>query len=81
MLYAYDTIIKSNNEESFQACLDTFHTYCIDWRLTVNESQTKILIFGASKTDNFSFKFGETTLEFVDTYKYLGTVFSKSGFF
>ena len=81
MLYADDTIIMSNNAESFQACLDTFHTYCIDWRLTVNESKTKILIFGASKTDNFSFKFGETTLEFVDTYKYLGTVFSKSGSF
>ena len=38
MLYADDTIIMSNNAESFQACLNTFHTYCIDWRLTVNES-------------------------------------------
>ena len=29
MLYADDTIIVSDNAESFQSCLDTFHTYCV----------------------------------------------------
>ena len=81
MLYADDTIIVSDNAESFQSCLDTFHTYYVDWKLTVNESKTKIIIFGARKTEKFSLKFGETILEIVDKYKYLGTVFSKSGSF
>ena len=76
-----DTIIMSDCAESFQAFLDTFHKYCMDWKLTVNESKTKIIIFGARKTDNLSVTFGERTLEFVDTYKYLGAVFSKSGSF
>ena len=66
MLYANDTIIVSDNAESFQSCLDTFHTYCVDWKLTVNGSKTKIIIFGARKTEKFSLKFGETILEIVD---------------
>ena len=49
MLYADDTIIVSDNAESFQFCLDTFHTYCVDWKLTVNEPKTIIIIFGARK--------------------------------
>ena len=57
MLYADDTIIMSDCVESFQACLDTFYLYCMDWKLTVNESKTKIIIFGARKTENFSFPF------------------------
>ena len=81
MLYADDTKIVSDNAKSFQFCLDTFHTYCVDWKLTVNEPKTIIIIFGAKKTEKFSFKFGETILEIVDKCKYLGTVFSKSGFF
>ena len=52
ILYADDTIIVSDNAESFQSCLDTFYAYCVDWKLTVNESKTKIIIFGARKTEN-----------------------------
>lgn len=66
LLYADDTIIMSDCAESFQTCLDTFHKYCIDWKLTVNESKTKVIIFGARKSDNYNFRFGETILEFVD---------------
>ena len=81
MLYADDTILVSEDPESFQVCLNSFHKYCIDWKLTVNESKTKIVVFGARKTDHFNFRFGDSTLEIVDKFKYLGTIFSQSGSF
>ncbi|MCG8034442.1 MAG: reverse transcriptase family protein [Candidatus Thiodiazotropha taylori] len=81
MLYADDTILISEDAESFQACLNSFYKYCQDWKLTVNESKTKIIIFGVRRTDHFNFKFGSSTIEIVDNYKYLGTIFSKSGSF
>ena len=36
MLYADDTILVSEDPESFQVCLNSFHKYCIDWKLTEN---------------------------------------------
>ena len=39
------------------------------------------MIFGARKTDGFNFYIGETKLEIVKAYKYLGTYFSPSGSF
>ena len=81
LLYADDTIIISDNAENFQKCLDSFFEYCNQWKLTVNESKSKIIVFGARNTDKFNFKFGDATLEIVDKYKYLGTYFSKSGSF
>ena len=81
LLYADDTIIISDNAENFQKCLDSFFEYCNQWKLTVNESKTKIIVFGARNTEKFNFKFGDATLEIVDKYKYLGTYFSKSGSF
>ena len=72
---------SDSDPASFQVCLNSFHKYCIDLKLTVNESKTKIVVFGARKTDYFNFRFGDSTLEIVDKFKYLGTVFSQSGSF
>ena len=81
LLYADDTIIISDNAEKFQKCLDSFFEYCKQWKLTVNELKSKIIVLGARNTERFKFKFGATTLEIVDKYIYLGTLFSKSGSF
>ena len=43
--------------------------------LTVNELKSKIIVFGARNIERFKFKFGATTLEIVDKYKYLDTFF------
>ena len=81
MLYADDTILVSEYPESFQVCLNSFDKYCIDWKLTVNESKTKIDVFRARKTVHFNFRFGDSTLEIVDKFRYLGTIFLQSGSF
>ena len=81
LLYADDTIILVESETSFQQSLNSFNTYCEEWKLTINKEKSKVMIFGARKTDGFNFYIGETKLEIVNAYKYLGTYFSPSGSF
>ena len=78
LLYADDTVIMDKSHEDLQNNLDTFSKYCLDWKLDVNKSKTKIVIFGARKNCNFSFSFDNSPLEIVDSYKYLGLFFTKS---
>lgn len=81
LLYADDTIIFSNNEEEFQKSLDAFNEYCELWKLTVNSDKTKIIIFNKRYTNFPHFKLGEREIEVVENYKYLGTLFYKTGSF
>lgn len=82
LLYFDDTVIFSKNKEDLQHTLIIFEKYCEDWKLTVNISKTKVLIFSSwqySKTYNFYFI--NTQLELVNEYKYLGIYLSKIEFY
>ena len=81
LLYADDTIILADNETSFQQSLNSFNNYCEVWKLKINKDKSKVMIFGAKKTDCFNFYIGKTKLEIVNAYKYLGTYFAPSGSF
>ena len=50
LLYADDTIILTDNAEEFQACVNSFNTYCDAWKLRINRDKSKVIIFGARKT-------------------------------
>ena len=78
LLYADDTIILASSETDLQYSLDKFFDYCQTWKLSVNISKTKVLIFGARKTDAYSFHLGDQEIEITDKYKYLGIYFSQS---
>ena len=49
--------------------------------INVNFSKTKIIIFNKRYTINLHFKLGEHEIEVIEKYKYLGTLFYKSGSF
>ena len=49
LLYADDTVIFSETKEDMQHALLEFEEYCYNWKLQVNASKTKIVIF--SKED------------------------------
>ena len=53
LLYADDTIIISDNATDFQNCFNSFQQYCVNWKLKVNSSKTKVIVFGARNTQNF----------------------------
>ena len=81
LLYADDTIIVSDSPVDFQNSLNLFNDYCNEWKLKVNMSKTKVIIFGARNTSNFLFKLGEENIEITDRYHYLGVTFSSNGSF
>jgi hypothetical protein len=81
LLYADDTVIFGENESTFQLCLDNFYNYCQKWKLKINFSKTKVIVFGTNKPSKYSFNINGQPIETVKEYKYLGVVFSSSGSF
>ena len=81
LLYADDTIILADTAESLQRTLNDFYDYCQLWKLNINTDKSKVIVFGSRLKKPFQFKLGPNDLETVDSYKYLGVIFSKSGSF
>ena len=82
LLYADDTVIFGEDATDLQHALCVFQTYCSTWKLTVNISKTKVLIFSRGKRHgNYRFTFDNTELEIVKEYKYLGIFLTSSGSF
>ena len=85
LLYADDTVIFSDSEDSLRYAVNTFNQYCDKWRLhvTVNAAKTKIIIFNSrgrpKPTTKFTLKGAD--IEIINEYKYLGIYFSQSGAF
>ena len=49
LLYADDTVIFGEDATDLQHARCVFQTYCSTWKLTVNISKTKVLIFSRGK--------------------------------
>ena len=82
LLFADDTVLFGNNKEDLQFALDKFDTYCDKWRLTVNTSKTKVIIFSKGRPPrNVKFYFKNEEIEIVNEFKYLGIFLARSGSF
>lgn len=82
LLYADDTVLICESEADLHCALEAFDMYCKTWKLTVNTSKSKVVIFskGRPKT-NYCFYLNNVQLEIVNQYKYLGIFVSRSGSF
>ena len=78
LLYADDTVIFAMDPASFQRNLNVFIDYTRLWKLSVNYSKTKIMIFGYCNMNNFRFQMDRNILEITDSFKYLGVFVSKT---
>ena len=82
ILYADDTVIFADNEIGLQKALDGLNSYCKIWKLSVNCSKTKVLVFSGRKSNNnYPFILNDELLEHVYSYKYLGINFNFNGKF
>ena len=81
LLYADDTAIICDRADELQTTLNNFVSYCKIWKLNINYDKTKIVIFGARKTDIYCFTMEESIIEIVKSYKYLGVLMSSNGSF
>lgn len=81
LLYADDLILISESEKGLQSCLDSLSTYCTRWKLKINISKTKIIIFnkGKRKPSQDKFLINEQEIEVVEKYKYLGVILTYNG--
>ena len=74
LLYADDIAILSETEAGMQTMLNKLDDWCRKWRITVNETKTKVLHFRQkTKTaTNYVFKCGNQKIDVDSSYKYLG---------
>jgi hypothetical protein len=81
LLYADDTVIIAESAQSLQYALDTYAQYCNNWKLMLNVTKTKILIFSRGRQQRYQFTYNNEQIEIVNEYNYLGILFSRSGSF
>ena len=83
LMYADDTVILAESEQGIKNALKTLDNYCREWKLEVNSSKTKVVVFGRGRThvEGYDFRFNGETVETVIEYKYLGVLFNYNGKF
>ena len=84
LLYADDLLLLSTTAEGLQSNINKVQEFCKQWGLSINIDKTKIMIFsknGKATGDHFQFTVGNSTLEYVNSYKYLGVEISANGRF
>ena len=69
----------SDSAEDLQVQLNNRSEYCDTWKLIVNISITRIVVFTKALLHHFNFSYKGSNLEIVKGYIYLGTNFSSTG--
>ncbi len=79
LLYADDIALIGNSVNDLQCMLNTMYEWCKKWQMKVNPGKSKIIHFRTNRIQKteFSFKYGDVSLDVVDRYKYLGIVFDE----
>ena len=77
LLYADDLVLFSESKQGLQRGLDKISHYCNEWALEVNAAKTKVMVINCD--DDPECLFGDTKLECVSIFKYLGIEFSNKG--
>ena len=73
LLYADGTIILAENEIELQLALNKVYEYCMMFKLSVNSTKTKIIVFSRGKVRRIpTFHYGCDVVEVVSDYVYLG---------
>ncbi|MCG7875034.1 MAG: reverse transcriptase domain-containing protein [Candidatus Thiodiazotropha endolucinida] len=83
LLYADDIVIFSSSSDGLQSGLNYLESYCSRWKLKVNTSKTKVMVFrkGGMLPRNINFTFDNAVIDIVSKFTYLGVVFTSGGSF
>ena len=73
LLWADDLILVTDSAKGLQKQLDGLFIFCSDNMMIVNETKTKVMVYGSASRD-VVVKFNDKVLNVVDQYKYLGDV-------
>ena len=82
LFYADDLVIFSETAQGLQEGLDDLHDYCNRWKLKINTTKSKIIIFRkGSRISRHDFTFGGSPIEVTNKIRYLGIMISFNGSF
>ena len=82
LLYADDTVIFAESAEQLQAALNGLFIYCNTWKLTVNPTKTKIVVFSQSKVKgNPVFTYNNQIINVEQDFNYFGILLTIKGNF
>ena len=81
LLYADDIVLFGNSADELQKSIKILEEYCQMWKLTVNTSKTKVIIFrnGGRLPNGLKLTYKGTEIEIVSKFSYLGIVFTVGG--
>ena len=76
LFYADDIVLLAERENDLQLMINSVHTWCKKWRMTVNIEKTNIVHFRCRNhiLTNFDFNIGGNKLLKVKEYRYLGII-------
>ncbi len=79
LLYADDIVLLGESKEELQRLLDELWQWCSKWRLKINGEKSNVIHFRNRKVRrcNHVFKIGSLSLDYCDSYKYLGVFFDE----
>ncbi len=83
LLFADDIVLLSNSEKGLQNSLNTLQEYCINsWKLQINSVKSKVIVFNSNGKSHINFfKYGNSILQTVTSYCYLGITIKYTGNF
>ena len=83
LLYADDIVVFADSAEDLQNNLNVLAEYCTRWKLKINVLKTKVMVFrkGGILPKDISFYYQGCQIEIVQSFKYLGVVFTVGGSF
>ena len=73
LLFADDIVLMAESAEMLQKMLDVVYSYSKKYRFRFNKDKSNVMIFG-SPMRNKKFYLGESEMQIVDSYKYLGLI-------
>ena len=78
-IYADELALIAQNERDLQKMLDILFKWCQQWRISVNTEKSEIIHFRPcqSKQTKEQFKYGDSVLNVVKFYKYLGIILNE----
>ena len=81
LMYADDMAILSKNREELQEAMENIRKWALENSMEINSTKTKAMKFrrGGRVAKNDHFKCGETALEIVPSFKYLGVTLQTTG--
>ena len=81
ILYADDIVIFGNSAEELKQNIQLLADCCKTWKMKVNTTKTKVMIFrkGSTIPRNIKFYYDDHELEIVKHFTYLGIVLTSGG--